>query len=38
MKINITMKGQEVLNLMRRAVKHSESSIEQAAYTQILKQ
>jgi hypothetical protein len=35
---NITMKGWEVLNLMRRTDKCSESSIELAAHTQILKQ
>jgi hypothetical protein len=38
MKTNITMKGQKVLNLIRRKDKHSESSIESAAYTQVLKQ
>jgi hypothetical protein len=38
MKTNITMKGQEVLNLMRRTGKDSDSSIESAAHTQILKQ
>jgi hypothetical protein len=36
MKTNITMKGQEVLNIRR--VKYSESSIKLAAHTQILKQ
>jgi hypothetical protein len=38
MKTNITMKGQEVLNLMRRTDKCSENSIELTAHTQILKQ
>jgi hypothetical protein len=38
MKTNIIMKGQEVLNLMRRTDKHSESSIESVVHTQILKQ
>jgi hypothetical protein len=38
MKVNITMKRWEVLNLMRRTDKCSESSTELAAYTQILKQ
>jgi hypothetical protein len=38
MKTNITMKVLEVLNLMRRTDKHSESSIESTAHTQILKQ
>jgi hypothetical protein len=38
MKINITTKGQEVLNLMRRTNKHPDSSIESAAHTQILQQ
>jgi hypothetical protein len=37
MKTNITTKGREVLNLMRRADKHSDGSIELTAYTQILK-
>jgi hypothetical protein len=32
------MKGQEVLNLMRKTDKYSESSIESSAHTQILKQ
>jgi hypothetical protein len=32
------MKGQEVLNLKRRTDKYSETSIELAAHTQILKQ
>jgi hypothetical protein len=32
------MKGQEVLNLKRRIDKYSESSIESAAHTPILKQ
>jgi hypothetical protein len=38
MKTNITMKRWKVLNLMRRTDKHSESTIESAAHTQILKQ
>jgi hypothetical protein len=38
METNITTKGQEVLNLMRRTDKHSESSIESAAHPHILKQ
>jgi hypothetical protein len=37
MKTNITTKGQEVLNFMRTD-KHSESSTESDAHTQILKQ
>jgi hypothetical protein len=37
MKANITTKGQEVLNLMRRTSKHSKSRNELAAHTQILK-
>jgi hypothetical protein len=37
-KTNITMKGQEVLNLIRRTDKHSESSIESVAHPKILKQ
>jgi hypothetical protein len=36
-KTNITMKGWEELKLIRRTDKYSESSIELAAYTQILK-
>jgi hypothetical protein len=38
MKTNITMKGGEVLSLMRKTDKYSESTIELAAHTQILKQ
>jgi hypothetical protein len=38
MKTNITTKGWEVLNLMRRIDNHSESSNELAANTEILKQ
>jgi protein involved in sex pheromone biosynthesis len=37
MKTSITMKGQEVLNFIRRKDKYSEISIELASYTQILK-
>jgi hypothetical protein len=37
-KTNITMKGQEVLSLIRRTNKYSESSTELVAHTQILKQ
>jgi hypothetical protein len=38
MKTNITMKGQELLNLKKRTDKHSESSTELAVNIQILKQ
>jgi hypothetical protein len=38
MKTNITTKGLEAFNLMRRIDKYSESSIELDAHTQILKQ
>jgi hypothetical protein len=38
MKTNITTKEQEVLNLMRRTDKHSESYIEFAAHTQFHKE
>jgi hypothetical protein len=34
----IIMKGQEVLNLMRRTDKYSNNNIESAAHTQILRQ
>jgi hypothetical protein len=37
MKSNITMKGHKVLNLMR-AEKHTESSLDSAAHTEIFKQ
>jgi hypothetical protein len=36
MKVNITTKGWEILNLMRKTDKYSEGSIELAAHTQIL--
>jgi hypothetical protein len=38
MKTKITRERQEVLNLIRRTDKHSETSIELAAHTEILKQ
>jgi hypothetical protein len=38
MKTNITMKEWKILNLKRRTDTYSESSIELAAHTQILKQ
>jgi hypothetical protein len=38
MKTNITMKRQEVLSLMRRIDKYSESNTESAACTQMFKQ
>jgi hypothetical protein len=37
MKTNITTKGREVLNIIRRTDKYSESSIELAAHIQIFK-
>jgi hypothetical protein len=36
--INMTMKGQQVLNLMRRTEKHSESSTESAVHTHMINQ
>jgi hypothetical protein len=38
MKTDITMKGWEELNLIRRTEKYSENSIELATHTQIFKQ
>jgi hypothetical protein len=37
MKTNITMKGKEVLNFRRKTDKYSESSIDLASHTQIIR-